>query len=166
MILTRVRLSVFLPGLGLLWGSFAMLMAATHNWSQLAGARFLLGVAEVCYVVMITTLSQVLTQVQAGFAPGCAYFVSSWYRRYELTTRYAIMYTSVPLAGAVSGLLAGVIIQYLDGIADLAGWRWLFVRRTSLLFHIDTNFESDSRGTCLHCGLSHYLLLHAGLSVQ
>ena len=47
MILTRVRPSLFLPGLGILWGGFAMVMAATHNWSQLAGIRFLLGVAEV-----------------------------------------------------------------------------------------------------------------------
>ncbi|EKD15558.1 MFS transporter [Drepanopeziza brunnea f. sp. 'multigermtubi' MB_m1] len=109
MILTRVRPSVFLPGLGVLWGSFAMLMAATQNWKQLAGMRFLLGFAE------------------AGFAPGCAYFLSSWYRRYELTTRYAIMYTSVPLAGAMSGLLAAVIIQHMDGLAGLAGWRWLFI---------------------------------------
>jgi MFS family permease len=48
MILTRVRPSVFLPGLGLVWGTFAALMGATQNWHQLAGMRFLLGVAEVC----------------------------------------------------------------------------------------------------------------------
>lgn len=48
MILTRVRPSVFLPGLGLVWGTFAALMGATQNWSQMAGMRFLLGVAEVC----------------------------------------------------------------------------------------------------------------------
>lgn len=65
---------------------------------------------------------------KAGFAPGCAYFLSSWYRRYELTLRYAIMYTSVPLAGGLSGLLAAVLIQYMDGLSGLAGWRWLFVR--------------------------------------
>jgi fucose permease len=47
MILTRVRPSVFLPGLGLVWGAFAALMGATQNWHQLAGMRFLLGVAEV-----------------------------------------------------------------------------------------------------------------------
>ncbi len=47
MILTRVRPSVFLPGLALVWGTFAALMGATHNWSQLAGMRFLLGFAEV-----------------------------------------------------------------------------------------------------------------------
>jgi hypothetical protein len=48
MILTRVRPSVFLPGLGLVWGTFAALMGATNNWQQLAAMRFLLGFAEVC----------------------------------------------------------------------------------------------------------------------
>jgi hypothetical protein len=47
MILTRVRPSVFLPGLGLFWGTIAALMGATQNWQQLAGMRFLLGFAEV-----------------------------------------------------------------------------------------------------------------------
>lgn len=53
MILTRVRPSVFLPGLGLVWGTFAALMGATQNWHQLAGMRFLLGFAEVCYTLRI-----------------------------------------------------------------------------------------------------------------
>ncbi|KAL3461764.1 major facilitator superfamily domain-containing protein [Aspergillus heterothallicus] len=109
MILSRVRPSVFLPGLALIWGTFAALMGATQNWSQLAGMRFLLGFAE------------------AGFAPGCAFFLSSWYRRYELATRYALLYTSVPLAGATSGLLAGVITDHMDDVGGLAGWRWLFI---------------------------------------
>ncbi|KAL4923607.1 major facilitator superfamily domain-containing protein [Aspergillus undulatus] len=109
MILTRVRPSVFLPGLGLVWGTFAALMGATQNWGQLAGMRFLLGFAE------------------AGFAPGCAFLLSSWYRRYELATRFALLYTSVPLAGAISGLLAGVITDHMEDIAGLPGWRWLFI---------------------------------------
>lgn len=47
MILTRVKPHVFLPGLGLVWGTFAALMGAVQNWHQLAGLRFLLGFAEV-----------------------------------------------------------------------------------------------------------------------
>ena len=49
------------------------------------------------------------------------------YRKYELATRYAFLYTSVPIAGGLSGLLAGVITQYMDGVGGIAGWRWLFV---------------------------------------
>lgn len=124
MILTRVRPSVFLPGLGILWGTFAALMAATQNWSQLAGMRFLLGVAE------------------AGFAPGCAFYLSTWYRKYELATRYALLYTSVPIAGAVSGLLAGVITEYMEGAGGIAGWRWLFVSTALTTTSCNANMHS------------------------
>ncbi|KAL2206285.1 putative nicotinamide mononucleotide permease [Sarocladium strictum] len=109
MILTRVRPSLFLPGLGLLWGTIAALMGATQNWHQLMGMRFLLGFAE------------------AGYPAGCAFFLSSWYRKYELATRFALLYTAVPIAGAVSGLLAGLITDYMDGSAGMPGWRWLFI---------------------------------------
>ncbi|RDW64351.1 uncharacterized protein DSM5745_09762 [Aspergillus mulundensis] len=133
MILTRVRPSVFLPGLGLIWGTFAALMGATQNWSQLAGMRFLLGFAE------------------AGFAPGCAFFLSSWYRRYELATRYALLYTSVPLAGAISGLLAGVITDHMEGVSGLPGWRWLFILEglgsivaSVIIYFLMPNYPSNS----------------------
>lgn len=41
------------------------------------------------------------------------------------------------VAGALSGLLAGVITEYLDGARGIAGWRWLFV---SLCFGIVETF--------------------------
>jgi MFS family permease len=105
-------------------------MAATRNWKQLAAVRFVLGFVE------------------SGFAPGIAFYLSSWcvlsfpfssktlvtkyanfsrYRRYELATRFAIYYTAVAVAGGLSGLLAGVITEYLDGARGIDGWRWLFV---------------------------------------
>ncbi|CAH0016681.1 unnamed protein product [Clonostachys rhizophaga] len=134
MILTRVRPSVFLPGLGLVWGTFAALMGATNNWSQLAGMRFLLGFAE------------------AGFAPGCAFFLSSWYRKYELATRYAFLYTSVPIAGAISGLLAGVITEHMNGVSGLPGWRWLFILEglasivaSIIIFFLMPDYPSNSK---------------------
>jgi MFS family permease len=71
-------------------------MAATNNYRQLAGVRFCLGVVE------------------AGFAPGVAFYLSSWYRRYELASRYAIYYTATAVSGAFSGLLAGLIVCSLQ----------------------------------------------------
>lgn len=50
------------------------------------------------------------------------------------------MYTSVPLAGAVSGLLAGVITEHMDGAGGIAGWRWLFVSTVPLSRHNLTDF--------------------------
>lgn len=114
MILTRVRPSLYLSGIAVVWGVIAACMAATRSWQQLAGVRFVLGVVE------------------AGFAPGASFYLSSWYRRYEVTRRYSIYYTAVAVAGALSGLLAGVITEYLDGARGLAGWRWLFVSLATL----------------------------------
>lgn len=109
MILGRVRPSIYLPTLAILWGMAAACQGACQNWHQVVGLRFLIGFFE------------------SGFAPGCAFYLSSWYRKYELASRYAWLYTSVAVAGAVSGLLAGVITEYMDGAAGIAGWRWLFV---------------------------------------
>lgn len=61
MLLTRVKPHIYLPGLALFWGTVAACMGATHNWQQVAGLRFVLGIAE------------------AGFAPGVAFYLSSWF---------------------------------------------------------------------------------------
>ena len=84
-------------------------MATVNNYKQLAGVRFCLGVIE------------------AGFAPGVAFYLSSWYKRHELAKRYAIYYTATATSGAFSGLLAGVITDNLKLARGLEGWRWLLL---------------------------------------
>ena len=84
-------------------------MGAVQNHKQMIALRFLLGIFE------------------AGFAPGCTFYLSSWYKKYELTSRFAWLYTSVAFAGALSGLLAGVITDYMDDVGGIRGWRWLFI---------------------------------------
>ena len=102
-----MRPSIYLSVICFVWGTIAALMGATQNFSQIAAVRFCLGVAE------------------AGFAPGVAFFLSSWYKRYEIAKRFSIYYTATAISGAFSGLLAGLITQYLDGARGIAGWRWL-----------------------------------------
>jgi len=84
-------------------------MGACNTTSAVAGVRFVLGVLE------------------AGFAPGVAFFLSSWYKKHELAKRFAIYYTATAVSGAFSGLLAGVITDNLDGARGIDGWRWLLI---------------------------------------
>ncbi|EIM86072.1 MFS general substrate transporter [Stereum hirsutum FP-91666 SS1] len=109
MLLTRVRPSFFLSGTCLIWGGIAASMAAVNTWQQLAAIRFLLGIIE------------------AGFAPGVAFYLSSWYKRHELAKRFAIYYTATAVSGAFSGLLAGLITDKLSYASGLEGWRWLLL---------------------------------------
>ncbi|KAK7446295.1 hypothetical protein VKT23_014501 [Stygiomarasmius scandens] len=109
MVLTRVRPSIFLSVLCFIWGAIAAAMGAVNSWQALAGVRFALGVVE------------------AGFAPGVAFYLSSWYKKHELARRFAIYYTATAVSGAFSGLLAGVITSHLDGARGIAGWRWLLI---------------------------------------
>ncbi|KAF5327985.1 hypothetical protein D9758_017790 [Tetrapyrgos nigripes] len=103
MVLTRVRPSIFLSTVCFLWGGIAAAMAAVNDWQSLAGVRFSLGVVE------------------AGFAPGVAFYLSSWYKKHELARRFSIYYTATAVSGAFSGLLAGVITDNLDGKRGIAG---------------------------------------------
>lgn len=92
-----------------LWGAVSMCVAAVHTWQALAGLRFLLGILE------------------ASFAPGVLFLLSAWYKRGELGRRYSAYYTAVALSGMFGGLIAGGLLQRLDGAHGLAGWRWLFL---------------------------------------
>lgn len=86
-----------------------MCLAACNSYITLSIVRFFLGVVE------------------AGFAPGILFLLSSWYRKNELATRFALYYTASAFSGALGGLLAGAITGNLNGKGGIAGWRYLFL---------------------------------------
>lgn len=49
-----------------------------------------------------------------------------WYCRHEIQFRQAMFFSAASVAGAFSGLLAFGISK-MDGVGDLAGWRWIFI---------------------------------------
>ncbi|CAG9981049.1 unnamed protein product [Clonostachys byssicola] len=90
------------------WGLVMTLTGLVHNFGGLVAARVALGVAE------------------AGFFPGAIFIISQWYLPAETQFRVALFYTSSALSGAFSGLLAFAIAK-MDGLAGVAGWRWIFI---------------------------------------
>ncbi|KAF4960799.1 hypothetical protein F66182_18252, partial [Fusarium sp. NRRL 66182] len=108
MMLKRVSPHIWLTILVLGWGVVMTLMCVVQNYSGLIACRIFLGIFE------------------AGFFPGAVYIISSWYIRSELQQRIALLYTASAFSGAFGGLLAFAISK-LNGIGNMAGWRWIFL---------------------------------------
>jgi len=77
--------------------------------------------------------------------PGAFLFMTKWYAKFELATRFSIFYVGSALSGAFSGLLAYAFAQ-MDGVGGLAGWRWIFIMEVGL--------TSDHARTCECCKLA------------
>ncbi|OAV93997.1 hypothetical protein PTTG_06709 [Puccinia triticina 1-1 BBBD Race 1] len=109
MLLSHVRPSLFLPGLTFVWGIVVTLISLVKNKEGLIVARLFLGFVE------------------SGFFPGVLLLLSSWYRKAELAKRIGILYSGGILAGAFGGLISGGVIDGLEGVGGIRGWRWLFI---------------------------------------
>ena len=107
-LLKRLRPSVFIPVIMLLWGICMTLMGLVTNFAGLAAARWFLGLTE------------------AGLFPGVNYYLSCWYKRSEFGVRAAIFFSAAAVAGSFGGLLAAAIAQ-MDGVGGRAGWAWIFI---------------------------------------
>lgn len=77
-----------------------------HNYEGFIACRFFLGLAE------------------GGLYPGIILYLTTFYRRKELSLRIAFV-TIASLSGAFSGLLAAAISK-MDGLGGMEGWRWIF----------------------------------------
>ncbi|KAJ1652776.1 hypothetical protein IWQ61_006964 [Dispira simplex] len=108
LILKRWRPARWLGIITVCWGTLCTCMAANSSEASLLALRFLLGAIE------------------AGFFPGVVYFLTLWYDRNELGTRISVFYSASSISGAFGGLLA-YAISHMDGVGNLAAWRWLFI---------------------------------------
>lgn len=107
-VLARVGARFWISRIMIVWGLVAMAMALAVGPMSFLGLRFLLGVAE------------------AGFIPGIMLYASYWITGRKLGTFTSLMLLMVPIAGSVTALVSGLILN-LDGWLGLAGWQWLFV---------------------------------------
>ncbi|TAQ86447.1 hypothetical protein B7494_g5223 [Chlorociboria aeruginascens] len=108
LLLKRFRPSRWMFVLILGWGICACSVAAVQDFQGMMVVRFAIGMAE------------------AGFYPAVLYHMSFWYKATEMPWRIALFYSVGQLASALSGLLA-FAIGFLNGVGNLAGWRWLFL---------------------------------------
>lgn len=107
-LLRKIGPRKFLSAITLFWGAVMIGFGFVHSWTTMMGLRAILGVLE------------------AGFFPGCAYLLSTWYTRYDLQKRNAVFYLIGSMASAFAGILAYGFMQ-MAGLGGLAGWKWIFI---------------------------------------
>ncbi|CBF79229.1 hypothetical protein AN7027.2 [Aspergillus nidulans FGSC A4] len=106
--LKKLKPSRWIAFLMLSWGAVTMGLGGAHNYAQVTGLRFLLGVLE------------------AGLFPGLVYFLTFWYRTSERSMRVALILASATLAGAFGGAIA-YGVGHMNQAQGLSAWRWLFI---------------------------------------
>lgn len=85
LILTRIRPSIWIPTLEVIWTVLTFCLSQANNAETIYAIRFLVGLAE------------------SGFYPGMQFLIGSWYRRDELAKRSCIFHVASPLAQMVRG---------------------------------------------------------------
>lgn len=105
----KIRPSVWLPTLELIWGTLVMCMAAAPNIKTMYAIRFLVGLCE------------------ASAYPGMMTLLGNWYTPQELGKRSVIFQQSSAAAQMFSGFLQAGIYNGMNGTDGLKGWRWLFI---------------------------------------
>lgn len=106
-IMTKVGARRWIARIMITWGIVSTGMAFVHSANQLYVMRFLLGMAE------------------AGFAPGIIYYISCWFPRSNRARAMSFFYMG-SVAASIIGLPVSGALLNMHGIADIAGWRWLF----------------------------------------
>lgn len=139
LLLARSKPSVFIPTLIVVWGSLCCLMAVVKNFAGLMALRFVLG------------------SVEAGFAPGVLFLMSSWYTKAEQARRYAVYWSAAVASGAFGGLIAGAITGGLDGAGGIRGWQWLFIIEGlctvvvgSMAYYFLFDFPENTKGKLIY----------------
>lgn len=90
------------------WGILSTGMVLVHSQASFYVLRFLLGAAE------------------AGFFPGILLYLSGWFPAWARARAVARFMTATAVAGLVGAPLSTLLLR-LDGVAHLAGWKWLFL---------------------------------------
>ncbi|ENG3951456.1 MFS transporter, partial [Escherichia coli] len=106
-IMTKVGARLWIARIMITWGIVSAGMSLVHTPTQLYVMRFLLGMAE------------------AGFTPGIIYYISCWFPKSNRARAMSFFYMGSVMASIIGLPISGSILN-MHGIADIAGWRWLF----------------------------------------
>jgi MFS family permease len=108
LILYRVGPRVWLSRIMISWGLASAATIFVTGATSFYMLRLLLGAAE------------------AGFFPGVAFYLSTWFPAEYRTRTIAWFMAAVPISSVVAGPVSGALLE-MNGVLGIAGWKWLFI---------------------------------------
>ncbi|KAH7879195.1 MFS general substrate transporter [Lentinula edodes] len=109
LLITRIRPSLWIPAMEVLWSVLTVLLSTSKNFTHLVVIRFFVGLAE------------------STFYPAMQYVIGSWYKTDELGKRACIFHVASAIGPMFSGFLQTAAYNGLNEVHGLAGWKWLFI---------------------------------------
>jgi MFS transporter, ACS family, tartrate transporter len=106
--LYRVGARVWLSRIMITWGLMSAATALAMGPNSFYALRLLLGAAE------------------AGFFPGVAFYLGTWFPAQYRTRMIAWFMVAIPVSSVIGGPVSGWLLT-MDGVAGIAGWQWMFV---------------------------------------
>jgi ACS family tartrate transporter-like MFS transporter len=106
--LYRVGARRWIARIMITWGLVSVatiFVTGPKSWYLL---RFLLGVAE------------------AGFFPGITFYLASWFPAEYRARMLAWFLVAIPATSVIGGPISGFLLG-MNGVAGIAGWKWLFI---------------------------------------
>jgi MFS transporter, ACS family, tartrate transporter len=106
--LYRIGARIWISRIMITWGIISaatIFVTGVKSWYWL---RFFLGIAE------------------AGFFPGITYYLATWFPAEYRARILAWFLVAIPATSVVGGPISGFLLG-MDGVAGLAGWKWLFI---------------------------------------
>jgi sugar phosphate permease len=109
LLLRKIGARVTIARIMILWGLTSSAMLFVHDSTSFYVIRALLGIFE------------------AGFAPGVMLYLTYWFPKSRLAQMTAIFLSGGTVAGLIGSPVSGVILDFMNGVAGLRGWQWLFL---------------------------------------
>jgi MFS transporter, ACS family, tartrate transporter len=106
--LYRVGARVWLSRIMITWGLMSAATALAVGANSFYALRLLLGAAE------------------AGFFPGVAFYLGTWFPAQYRTRMIAWFMVAIPVSSVIGGPVSGWLLT-MDGLAGIAGWQWMFI---------------------------------------
>jgi ACS family tartrate transporter-like MFS transporter len=107
-VLYRVGARVWLSRIMISWGIASAATALAVGPNSFYALRLLLGAAE------------------AGFFPGVAFYLGTWFPAQYRTRMIAWFMVAIPVSSVIGGPISGWLLG-MNGILGIAGWQWLFI---------------------------------------